>query len=795
MTQTTPLTGQWAVADCTGKTQFTMDLPGDITSAMAAQGLIEDPYFGQNEYKARWIAGRDWTATRRFTVSDPRQVLVLSQLDTMATVRVNGTPVLEASNAFRRYRVPLAEVLTEGENEIAITFHSPTRAANERQAAQPYFVPYTQNYPVPNGNMLRKPQCDFGWDWNAALMPSGLYGDLHLEPEAETRIADVLVHQTHSPGHAQVEVSALIEGAGGPAQATLCGQAATGVVEGDQVCFTFEIANPALWWPAGQGAQPLHDLEITIGTAQTSLRIGLREIELVSEPDEVGRSFGFRVNGRDVFAKGANWIPQDALPGNAKPEELRGLLQSAVDANMNMLRVWGGGWYESEAFYDLCDEMGLMIWQDAMFSCSLYPADEAFLAEVAEEVADNARRLQHRASLALWCGDNELIGALTWYEESIKDRDRYLVAYDRLNHTIERALKSVDPALNWWPSSPSPGPLSFGDAWHDDSSGDMHFWSVWHEGRSFEHYRDVNPRFCSEFGFQSYPSMDVVRRFADPSDFNIAAPVMESHQKNDGGNARIAETMFRYFRFPVDFENFVYMSQVQQAMAIQTAVSYWRSLQPHCMGALIWQLNDTWPVCSWASLDHGGGWKLLHHAARRFFASVVATVVPLEAGYEIRVVSDLPEAAEITLEVSAFTPDGKERHLTSVKRALVPGQAQNWATVRDIEADEMLLLRWNGPEGTSGSDWFAPKPYKAYDLQAPAITQEVVEDSGAYEITLTASAPAFFVALEADQPGRFSDNAILLMPGAPRSLRFVPAEAGASAPTFLVRDLHSATYG
>ncbi|SLN57583.1 Exo-beta-D-glucosaminidase precursor [Pseudoruegeria aquimaris] len=795
MATITPLSGPWSVTDCTGKHSLEMAFPGDITSALAAKGMIADPYFGLNEYAARWIADHDWTATRRFTVASPCQVLVLSRLDTVATVSVNGKIVLEAANAFRRYRVPLENVLTEGENEIAITFHSPTRAANAAQAAQPYFVPYTQNYPVPNGNMLRKPQCDFGWDWNAALMPSGIYGDLHLETQEDTRISDVLVHQAHRPGHVQVQVSAHFEGEPGPARARLCGQEARGEIDSGVARFTFEIPDPALWWPAGQGAQPLHDLDITIGGAKARRRIGLREIELVSEPDAVGRCFGFRVNGRDIFAKGANWIPQDALPGNARPEELRGLLQSAVDANMNMIRVWGGGWYESDAFYDLCDELGLMVWQDAMFSCSLYPADEAFLAEVAEEVKDNARRLQHRASLALWCGDNELIGALTWYEESIKDRDRYLVAYDRLNHTIERALKAVDPEVNWWPSSPSPGPLSFGDAWHDDSSGDMHFWSVWHEGRSFEHYRDVKPRFCSEFGFQSYPSMDVIRRFADPEDFNIAAPVMESHQKNGGGNARIAETMFRYFRFPVDFENFVYLSQVQQAMAIQTAVSYWRSLQPHCMGTLIWQLNDTWPTCSWASLDHGGGWKLLHHVARRFFAPVAASVVPEAGGFDIRLVSDLPDACEIALDVWAFTPGGARRRLAAARRNLAPGAGESWARIRDLAEDEMLLLTWEGPDDLKGSDWFAPKPYKSYDLQPPRIDKEVSQAGTSWEIALSAQAPAFFVALEADQPGRFSDNAILLLPGAPRVLTFTPANPAAGAPRFTCRDLHTATYG
>lgn len=793
MSQTQTLHGTWAVRNQSQKHVFNMALPGDILSTMAAQDLIPDPYFGRNEYDVRWVADRDWILTRSFDVTDTDQSLVLSRLDTVATVKVNGQVVLEGKNAFRSYRCDLSRVLITGKNEVEITFHSPTEAANAEQAKQPFFVPYTKNYPVPNGNMLRKPQCDFGWDWNAALMPMGLYGDLHLEPNAPLRIKDVLVHQTHTPGRVDLRITALTAGAGQAGRVTICGQTAEGAPTADGMIFDLSIENPALWWPAGQGDQPLHDLEMTIDGVQTSRRIGLRDMRLISEPDEVGRSFKFQVNGRDVFAKGANWIPTDALPGNATDDMTRDLLQSAKDANMNMIRIWGGGWYESEAFYDICDELGLMVWQDAMFACSLYPADDAFLQEVAVEVAENARRLQHRASLAIWCGDNELIGALTWYKESLEDRDRFLVAYDRLNRTVEQALKSVDPAVNWWPSSPSPGPLSFGDAWHDDSAGDMHFWSVWHEGRDFEHYRDVNPRFCSEFGFQSYPSMDVIRKFADPRDFNIASPVMESHQKNAGGNARIAETMFRYFRFPIDFENFVYLSQVQQALAIHTAVTYWRGLQPHCMGTLIWQLNDTWPVCSWASLDHGGGWKLLHHLARRFFAPVSVTAVPEGNEFDIRVVNDMPHSVDLKVEVDAFRPDGRRRRLVSVQSPAPSGEAISLTTVDAIAADEVLLFRWSGPHGLSGQDWFAPKPYKTLDVQPAKLAMEQAEDGGDILLTLSAENPAFFVTVEADCPGRFSDNAVLLMPGERQVLRFTPQDADAT-PQFTLRDLHSATY-
>ena len=276
---------------------------------------------------------------------------------------------------------------------------------------------------------------------------------------------------------------------------------------------------------------------------------------------------------------------------------------------MNMIRVWGGGFYEFDAFYETCDELGLLVWQDMMFACSQYPSTPDFLAAVDAEVRYQVKRLASHASIALWCGDNEVIGSLNWYDLSKKNRDRYLVNYDRLNRAIEVAVAASDPDRRFWPSSPCSGALDYGDAWHDDSRGDMHFWSVWHESKDFEHYYTVKPRFCSEFGFQAFPTTTVIRRFAEPSQWNAMSPVMEFHQRDRAGNGRIVETMTRYFRSPTSFESFLYLSQLQQALAIETAVRYWRSLKPHSMGALYWQLNDVWPSVSWASLDHALAWK------------------------------------------------------------------------------------------------------------------------------------------------------------------------------------------
>ena len=785
------LAGAWSLFDDSGTYRCTMQMPTDGISALHAAGLIADPYWGRNEYDLRWICERDWHASRDFDLTDTHVDLVLSELDCVVTVQINGQVVLRAENAFRSYRIPLAGMAQVGRNKISVTFHSPVVAGAEKQAALPFAVPHhPDNCPIPNGNMLRKPACDFGWDWNIALAPFGIYGAMQIVPADAARIDGVMVAQRHEDGAVTLDVTVTTARHAGDVTAELAGQSVTARSENGTARLRITIQDPDLWWPAGQGDQPLYDLNIIAGDATAHRRIGLRRMELVTTPDAAGLGFKFRINGRDIFCKGANWIPADALAGQITDAKTRDLLQSAVDANMNMIRVWGGGRYERDSFYDACDELGLLVWQDFMFACNLYPSTPDFLGEVAAEVAENVTRIQHHACLALWCGDNELIGALNWYEVSRKDRDRYLVNYDRLNRAIETALKATDPDAIWWPSSPSPGLMSFGDAWHDDGSGDMHFWSVWHEGRDFDHYRDVAPRFCSEFGFQSYPSMTAINRFAGVQDQNIAAPVLESHQKNAGGNARIAETMFRYFRWPKHFNDFVYLSQIQQGLAIKTAVTHWRSLKPHCMGTLIWQLNDTWPVCSWASLDHGGDWKLMHHMVRDFYTPVLVTAVPVGDRIVLRGINDMPMPQVVQVTAQALRPDGRLRdigmagvtlHADAVDLMEIP--------LGDLAPDEMIAFRWKSAQGAAGMDIHAPKPFKRYDLQPAGLSMQV----DGLSVTVTAQTLALFVAIEADVPGRWSANAFHLLPGEARSLTFTPADPG-QTPNFTLRDLHSATY-
>ncbi len=800
------LAGTWQLAEAGGAHRSTMQVPGDVHTALKDAGIIPDPYSGRNEDKVQWVAQREWEIERQFVIDDPdgSWYLDVTYLDTVAVVFINDVPVLSADNCFRRYRPDVSAALQSGENTIRIHFHSSIAAGAERQARQPFYIPYsTGNCPIPNGNMLRKPQCHFGWDWNIALAPLGLYGEISLRRLEVARIEHVVTSQRHVDGKVELHVALTLFARDPgivPVHFGLDGERVRldcGIAAGETVIHhVFEIEHPRLWWPAGSGEQHLYRLTVEIPGETVTRQIGLRTVELLTDEDEAGARFAFRVNGREIFCRGANWIPADALFSRSSREKTENLLQSAVDANMNMIRVWGGGFYEQDWFYDLCDQLGLMVWQDFQFACNLYPSTPDFLDDVTEEVDYQVRRLVSHPSIVLWCGDNELVGALNWFKESIENRDRYLVSYDRLNRTIEQAMKKAAPEAIWWPSSPASGYLDFGDAWHADGSGDMHYWSVWHENKSFDNYRSVRPRFCSEFGFQSYTSLPVIQTYAAREDMNIASPVMEHHQKNAGGNERIAATMFRYFRFPRDFANFVYLSQVQQALAIRTAVDYWRSLKPHCMGTLYWQLNDTWPVASWSSLDYGGGWKILHYVARRFFQPVAVAAIPSEDGTEIRIslVNDTMQDVTVTINLSMVALDGRRTSLRSVEAVCSPDAAVTAITLpaTDILPQGILFWSFTASNGTGGEGHFVPGTYKALELQAPGLETLVSPTGdGSFDILVEASGLALFVMVESDTPGRYSDNAFDLAAGENRRITFTPSVPGAGTPAFRTYDLYS----
>jgi beta-mannosidase len=785
------LDGAWTLHDAAGVEIGTCPVPGDVHSALIAAGRIRDPMIGRNEADVQWVGDAAWEIRRRFTldsgdIAGKWAVLDLEFVDTFAHVTVNGFDVARLSSSFVRHRLDVGDVIRAGDNEIAIRFAPAAKEAHALAALQPFPIPWSSsNNRVADMNMIRKAQCHAGWDWGPCLMAIGIYAAPKLHFFEGVRIEHAVIRQKHLDDNrvrvtADVELAAvkertipLIFSFGG---ATVSGNVAV-TRAGGSASLSLEFEQPALWWPAGHGAPPRDEAGVAIPGDPVERRVGLRRLELVNQPDAIGASLLFRVNGVDIFCKGANWIPADALPARITRERIRRLLEEAVAANMNMIRVWGGGMYELDEFYDACDELGLLVWQDMMFSCSQYPSTREFLAKVDQEVRYQVKRLASRPSIALWCGDNEIIGSLGWYEASRKNRDRYLVNYDRLNRAIAQAVGESDPDRRFWPSSPCSGDLDFGDAWHDDSKGDMHFWSVWHEGRDFEHYYSVKPRFCSEFGFQSFPPMTSIARFAEPSQWNAMSPVMEFHQRDRGLNGRIVETMTRYFRGPTSFRSFVYLSQLQQALAIETAVRYWRSLKPHTMGALYWQLNDVWPAVSWSSIDYFLAWKTLHYHACRFFAPV-ATAARIEDGrLVVGAVNDRHEPVPVSVRAQQVALDGRILNEETAHAVVPPDRAERVGSFAAPSGEEHFFVidaragEGLGFDATMRVVVFPEKP-KRLDLPDATVTVEPAA-SRADAFAFSADRPALFVRPEASRfDGAFEDASFLLLPGEKRVIGF-----------------------
>ncbi|MDP0929845.1 glycoside hydrolase family 2 protein [Paracoccus onubensis] len=779
----------WTLARAGGGPSLPMDFPNDIHSVLLAHGVIADPYWRDREAELDWIHESEWLAERSFDLGvlhDGRHTLTLDGVDCHAIVSLNGVEIGHLGNRFLRHDLDVTEAVVEGSNHLVIRFLSNTRIARDKAGAFPFPVPHIHwNNRLPHYNFLRKPQCDAGWDWNIALSPIGVHGGIRLRRSDALRLDDVLLRQFHEGGRVRIEIDLMTEVARSVETEAVIRMDGQSVVErfrlwpgGNRSTISIWIDNPRLWWPAGHGGQEMYDVDLRIGDQSRKLHIGLREVELLSDADGIGNRFAFRVNGREIFMRGANWVPADALPARATEETVADLLDSAVMTNMNMIRVWGGGCYEPDFFYEMCSERGLMVWQDFMFACNLYPAaDRQWLDMVRNETRQQVRRLSVHPCMALWCGDNELIGAIGWFPESKADRDRYLAMYDRLNHALEEIVEDEAPGIPWWPSSPSVGPLNFGDSWHNDTSGDMHFWDVWHSAKDFEHYRSVRPRFCSEFGFQSFPSARVIESFTEAADRNVSSGVMDVHQRNPGGNSRIVETIARYFPFPDSFDDMIWLSQISQGLAMKTAIESWRAAKPRCMGALYWQLNDSWPVASWSSLEYGGAWKAVNYMARRFYAPVMVTAQPDAETGEIVLyaVNDTNEPASLTVAARSVRITGEMRGLGEWRQPCPADRATEIARLSpdSLGQDAFLHFDWSDADGSHrGENDYLPKRPKEYDLRSPEITVEAgVAADGAPQVAFFTDYPAFWVTWDLGGDTIWSDNCMTLLPGRRRILK------------------------
>ncbi len=744
------LSGIWHL-DGPGRRSLHAQVPGGVHDALLETGLIQDIYYGSNETNLLWISRRNWTFSRTFDVpadflARKDVILRLEDCDAFCTVKVNGRVAGETTDRFRRYDFDVKPFLREGENRIEGFFRSPVAVGDERREkiGRPY--PMSNVKWALNQALVRKNACHAGWDWGPEVESIGFCGKVRLMASDKPRIDYLYTvqHFNEDLSHCSLEIIADLS-------------------DGSSVTNRMELENPPLWWPNGAGEQRFFTLKTDIAGEHVEKRIGLRKLEVLNErttsadgKDEL--SLVFRVNNRRIFMKGANWIPCDALERRQTPERYRNLLESAAKAHMNMIRVWGGGQYERDVFYDTCDELGILVWHDMMFSCAVYPATDEFLAEVEGELSHQLRRLRDHASIALWCGDNECLGAINWFDETKENADSYRAEWVRRSRMQADAVAKYDPTRTYWPSSPCCGPGDFGNAWKDDSKGDMHQWDVWHDNKPFERYHDYRPRFCSEFGFQSFPSPEVAATFS-----NGPGDDFEWHQKNIGGNRRIRETMLRYFGRAKDFASELVLSQFQQGLAIKTAVESWRAEMPRTMGTLYWQLNDNWPVASWSSIEYGGKWKPLHYMARRFYAPLAVTVKPDGSVFAI---NECLDDIEGYLTVEYWRYDARKP--SHIHKTLVSVKADGASKIGRVERRDghfaVLTLKAGG--GVARND---SVPYREARLRRPNFTYHVDGN----EVTVSTDVPAFFVWLNArGVRGEFSDNAFTLLPGRPATVTF-----------------------
>ncbi len=794
MTENTTLSlnGIWQLARKHNQDTIPATVPGNVHQALLAAERIPDPYFRENERDLQWIGQEAWRYRRTFELNEDQLAtdsinLVCKGLDTFATVEINGTEIAKTNNMFREWSFEVLPQLKAGENTIEIIFDSVFPYIEEKLEGHPVRTPKCIEHEPAGRSYVRKEQCNFGWDWGPVLVTHGIWRDLELQIGSESRMTGLDLRQSHEAGcvkilgdvefssEAPVEtpmtVELLLEGKTVMSHETGAGS------------FELEVPDAQLWWPNNMGAQPLYEVVVTVGTAVAQTirkQVGLRVVELVQDDDEWGRSFYFRINGVPMFAKGSNWIPADSLH-RVSDEHYRDLLQSAADGNQNMIRVWGGGFYEEDVFYQLCDELGLLVWQDFMFACASYPADEpGFRENVEAEVIDQAKRLSHHACIALWCGNNELEQMVVGFDGESWPKMPLELYKQLFDEWIPNALASVLPDAIYWPSS-AHSPVGDRKAHESPNSGDAHLWDVWHGEKPFEWYRTSFHRFCSEFGFQSYPEMKTLESFTKPRDRNITSPVMEFHQRSGVGNSKIMNYMLSWFRMPEGFESTVMLSQLQQGLAIKYALEHWRLNRPRCMGAIYWQLNDCWPVASWASIDYYGRWKTLHYMSKRFFAPLlIAGVEDPEAGrVDVHVASDLNEVKSLTVKQVVTDIDGGI--LQSETQNIDAGALES-RKVSEVDCVQLLekfgprkllvwLELWDGDDVVSENLVYFVKP-KHLELNIPDLRSSVqAMDDCNFEVTLQTDLPALWVTLQlTDVDFRASDNAVSLRPGEDRKI-------------------------
>jgi beta-mannosidase len=794
-----PINAGWQFREV-GKTDwYNAAVPGCVHTDLLANKLIEDPFYRDNEKKQQWIDKKDWEYRTTFKVTpatlERRHVeLRFEGLDTYAQVYLNERLILSADNMFRTWRVDAKPALQAGDNNLRIVFRSPINEILPVMAKINYQLPASNDQGEKTSPYTRKAPYHYGWDWGPRFVTSGIWRPISLEAWDQVRINDVqVVVKSITPTAADLTANIEVEAsAAGTATILLENLRDKLVAEKRQVnlnaginkvTFNFFVAHPALWWPNGLGAQPLYSFRarsIVNGSVadERTTRTGIRTLELRQQRDEAGQSFMFVINGVPVFAKGGNWIPSDSFVTRITKDKYRFMIKSVHDTNMNMLRVWGGGIYEADEFYELCDEMGILVWQDFMFACSMYPGNQEFLDNVRAEAIDNVKRLRNHPSIVLWAGNNEVETA--WMNWGWR-KDLPASLWDDYKKIFLGVLQEVcaefDPSRTYWPSSPHGGLSDDPDSLR---SGDTHFWRVWHAAEPFSDYEKQNPRFMSEYGFQSFPNIESVKAYTIPSDRDIESPIMLAHQRHPRGNQLVREYMLRDYAQPKDFESFLYVSQVLQAEGIRIGAEHLRRIMPHNMGSLYWQIDDCWPVASWSSIDYFGRWKALQYYARRFYNDLLISPT-LQNGYlRLFVVSDRPKPVPAQIRVTLVHITGRTLKTLVQDVTIDPLTSRSYYDLRVAALMEGLNLKdagvhcellVNGKVVSDHDFFFAP--FKELRFSKPTITTEVTRIRGGFSVKLTTNRFAKAVYLSvAEHDGFFSDNYFNLWPEREATVEF-----------------------
>ena len=804
--ETVEISENWTFKNNIDSLWLEASVPGDVHMDLLKNGLIEDPFYRLNEHDLQWIDKTDWEYKTEFDLSKKdinshSLSLDFHGIDTYSSIYLNDSLIATTDNMFIGKTVDIKNLAKLGKNKLYVKLYSPINKGVQLHDSLGYDISsFNANDLAEIGKVegrkrvsvfTRKAPYHYGWDWGPRLVTSGIWQPINIKKWNYFNIEDLYIRQESLNESAslvaEIEVDSYLEIDEMISEIYVDNQkVSTDLIYinkgANKIEIPFTIKDYELWWPNGMGDQNMYEVKVKLKSnnnfVTTSKRIGLREINLVTSEDSIGNNFYFEVNKKPVFMKGVNYIPQDIFLNRVSDDKYEELLNSAVDANMNMIRVWGGGIYENEIFYNLCDEKGLLVWQDFMFACAMYPGDQEFLKSVEQEAEFNVKRLRGHPSIALWCGNNEVRSAWKnwgWEKDVIENQSPEIAneiskAYDDVFHKIlPKVVNNLDSSTAYWPSSPG---STFSGGTESYTSGDAHYWGVWWGKENFESYNQKVPRFMSEFGFQSFPEFSSIDKYTNESDYSIYSDVMKSHQRSSIGNKTIEDYMLRYYNKPKSFKGYLYVSQILQAYGVSMGMEAHRRNKGYSMGSLYWQLNDCWPVASWSSIDYFGKWKALHYSTKKAFQPVLISFFKSDSEIELHIISDLLESKEVNLNLKVLSFSGEILYETNKNYSLqqnstmkVDSLSIDWLNKNfDPKSSLVVASLFSDEKEISNNIYYLTK-FKDIILTKPLIEYEINELINTFEVSLTSKNLVKNVFVDIASSQNFSDNYFDMIPG------------------------------